>query len=215
MVTECRDPTCSERQAFGFVRNVFIIPHVIHGKGNWESAMAKGMARFPGLLGIGMDEGAAIVIHGDQCEVIGDSKVLLPDGSGANGDEELTAGARFDLPQAMKRMDVIVDAKTKTEIIDAMRKDLRESYVYPEMGDKLAAMLEEHHARGDYNSVTNTGEFIKLLNQQMSEIGHDPHLRVHYRAEAGEEMGPPPSPNYGFENTNIMLDGKIGYLKNA
>ena len=95
-----------DNRTFGFVRNVFIIPHVIQM--NWENRMAEGMAAFRGLLGIGVDAGAAIVVHGNQCEVIGASKVLLPNGSGADGKgyEVLTAGARFDLAQAMKKMNV-------------------------------------------------------------------------------------------------------------
>ena len=95
-----------DNRTFGFVHNVFIIPHVLQM--NWENRMAEGMAAYRGLLGIGVDAGAAVVVHGNQCEVIGDSKVLLPNGSGADGKgyEVLTAGARFDLAQAMKRMNV-------------------------------------------------------------------------------------------------------------
>lgn len=95
-----------DNRTFGFVHNVFIIPHVIQM--NWENRMAEGMAAFRGLLGIGVDAGAAVVVHGNECEVIGDSKVLLPNGSGADhkGYEVLTSGARFDLAQAMKRMNV-------------------------------------------------------------------------------------------------------------
>lgn len=95
-----------DNRTFGFLHSIFIIPHVIQMK--WENRMAEGMAAFRGLLGIGVDAGAALVVHGDQCEVIGDSKVLLPNGSGADGQgyEVLSAGARFDLVQAMKRMNV-------------------------------------------------------------------------------------------------------------
>ena len=95
-----------DNRTFGFVRNVFIIPHVIQM--HWENRMAEGMAMYRGLLGIGVDAGAAVVVQGNQCEVIGDSKVLVPNGSGPDhkGYEVLTAGARFDLAQAMKRANV-------------------------------------------------------------------------------------------------------------
>jgi hypothetical protein len=84
------------------IHNTFIIPHVIQMQ--WENRMAEGMAIQPGLLGIGVDAGAALVVHGNQCEVIGASKVLLPNGSGPDdkGYEALSPGARFDLAQAMK-----------------------------------------------------------------------------------------------------------------
>jgi cyanophycinase len=105
-----------DNRTFGFVHNVFIIPHVIQM--NWENRMAEGMAMYRGLLGIGVDAGAAIVIHGNQCEVIGDSKVLLPNGRGPDhkGYEVLTAGARFDLAQAMKRANV-QPAQSKNQVI--------------------------------------------------------------------------------------------------
>jgi hypothetical protein len=95
-----------DNRTFGFVRNVFIIPHVIQMI--WENRMAEGMAAYRGLLGIGVDAGAAVAVHGNQSEVIGDSKVLLPNGSGRDGKgyEALSAGTRFDLAQAMKRMNV-------------------------------------------------------------------------------------------------------------
>jgi cyanophycinase len=89
-------------KAFGFLPNIFILPHVLQM--NWENRMTEYMSTHPGLLGIGVDAGAALVVHGNECEVIGDSKVLVPNGSGADGKgyEVLSAGARFDLAQAMK-----------------------------------------------------------------------------------------------------------------
>lgn len=106
-----------DNRTFGFVRNVFIIPHVIQM--NWENRMAEGMAAYRGVLGIGVDAGAAVVVHGNQCEVIGDSKVLLPNGSGRDGKgyEALTDGTRFDLAQAMKRMNVQPAQSHNEEIV--------------------------------------------------------------------------------------------------
>lgn len=95
-----------DNRTFGLVRNVFIIPHVIQM--DWKNRMAEGMAAYQGLLGIGVDAGAAIVIHGNQCQVIGKSKVLVPNGSGKDGKgyEVCLAGARFDLAQAMRKAHV-------------------------------------------------------------------------------------------------------------
>ena len=75
---------------------------------NSKNRMAEGMAAYQGVLDIGVDAGAAIVIDGNQCQVIGDSKVLLPDGSGADGKgyRVCATGARFDLAQAMEKAKV-------------------------------------------------------------------------------------------------------------
>ncbi len=104
-------PFAEVLKAFGFLHNIFIIPHVIQM--NWENRMTEYMATHPGLLGIGVDAGAALVVQGNQCEVIGDSKVLLPNGSGAvgKGYEVLSAGARFNLAQAMKAAKVRLTAE--------------------------------------------------------------------------------------------------------
>ncbi len=95
-------PFAEVLEAFGFLHNIFVIPHVIQM--DWENRMKDYMAAHPGLLGIGVDAGAALVVHGNQCEVIGDSKVLLPNGSGPDGKgyDVLSAGTRFNLAQAME-----------------------------------------------------------------------------------------------------------------
>ncbi|HEY6308590.1 MAG TPA: cyanophycinase [Candidatus Angelobacter sp.] len=45
-----------------------------------ESDLVPVIASHPGLLGIGIDQETAIVVHGDDFEVIGDSKVIIHDG---------------------------------------------------------------------------------------------------------------------------------------
>lgn len=49
----------------------------------------------PELLGIGLDERTAIVVHGSQCEVVGPSKVAIY--TAGNPFYFLQAGDRFDL----------------------------------------------------------------------------------------------------------------------
>jgi cyanophycinase len=45
-----------------------------------ESDLVPVIASHPKLLGIGIDQGTAIVVHGDEFEIIGDSKVFIHDG---------------------------------------------------------------------------------------------------------------------------------------
>lgn len=45
-----------------------------------ESDLAPVIASHPKLLGIGIDQETAIVVHGDEFEIIGDSKVIIHDG---------------------------------------------------------------------------------------------------------------------------------------
>jgi cyanophycinase len=45
-----------------------------------ESDLVPVIASHPKLLGIGIDQETAIVVHGDEFEIIGDSKVIIHDG---------------------------------------------------------------------------------------------------------------------------------------
>lgn len=63
---------------FALLPNTAIDQHVIarHRVNDLDPVIAS----HPGLLGIGIDEETAIVVHGDTFEVIGNSKVIIHDG---------------------------------------------------------------------------------------------------------------------------------------
>ena len=64
---------------FGFLKNVAIDQHVIAR--NRQFDMFTILRKKPELLGIGIDEGTAIIVQGDKFEVDGASYVLVYDGS--------------------------------------------------------------------------------------------------------------------------------------
>ena len=87
-------------QGFGFLRQAAIDQHVLTR--HRENDLDPVIARYPKLLGIGIDESTAIVVHGDQFDVIGQSKVLIHDARyqpapGGARYYVLSAGDRFDL----------------------------------------------------------------------------------------------------------------------
>jgi cyanophycinase len=61
--------------------------------------MLEVVERHPGLLGIGLDEGTAILVSGDRAEIIGSSLVAFYNTHDSDGDSYyfLGAGAVFDL----------------------------------------------------------------------------------------------------------------------
>jgi cyanophycinase len=63
---------------FALLPNSAIDQHVIAR--HRESDLVPVIASHPRLLGIGIDQETAIVVHGDTFEVIGDSKVIIHDG---------------------------------------------------------------------------------------------------------------------------------------
>lgn len=84
-------------QGFGLLQNAAIDQHVIVR--HRENDLVPVIDAHPELLGIGIDESTAIVVHGDEFEVIGKSKVAIYDGKDHDGKKYyfLSAGQKFDL----------------------------------------------------------------------------------------------------------------------
>ncbi|HSJ25987.1 MAG TPA: cyanophycinase [Longimicrobiales bacterium] len=82
---------------FAFLRNTAVDQHLL-ARGR-EDHMLEVVARHPHLLGIGLDEGTAIVVQGDDAEVVGRGSVAFYNAAD-RGDLPyyfLGAGDRFDL----------------------------------------------------------------------------------------------------------------------
>lgn len=84
-------------QGLGFLRGVAVDQHIIAR--HREADLAQVVKAHPELLGIGIDEGTAIEVHGDTAMVLGRSKVAITDGRNHDGKPYyfLSAGDRFDL----------------------------------------------------------------------------------------------------------------------
>lgn len=72
-------------EGFGFIKNIAVDQHLLAR--NRQFDMFEILESRPELLGIGLDESTAIVVTQDTFEVIGDSKVLIYDGSFWSRDE--------------------------------------------------------------------------------------------------------------------------------
>ncbi|MEP7364129.1 MAG: cyanophycinase [Acidobacteriota bacterium] len=94
-------------KGFGYLKNVAIDQHLL--KRNRERDMVPVVLKHPELLGIGIDEGTAVVVKGDRFDVIGVSKVAIYEHAGAargNGFYFLNVGEGFDL-RARRRVAVL------------------------------------------------------------------------------------------------------------
>jgi cyanophycinase len=84
---------------FGYLRNVGIDQHVLRRNRHFD--LIEVVEANPELLGIGIDENTALVVQGDDAEVIGASYVLVYDNKTTTGDGGkfyfLAPGDRFDL----------------------------------------------------------------------------------------------------------------------
>ena len=84
---------------FGYLRNVGIDQHVLRRNRHFD--LIEVVEAHPELLGIGIDENTALVVQGDQAQVIGASYVLVYDNQSTVGDGGkfyfLAPGDRFNL----------------------------------------------------------------------------------------------------------------------
>jgi len=84
-------------RGFGFLKDVAINPHLTEAKRDTE--LVNVIDAYPNLLGIGLDEKAALVVQGDVFEVIGEGRVAIYDNKkhGGNWYYWLKPGDRFNL----------------------------------------------------------------------------------------------------------------------
>lgn len=86
-------------EGFGYLRNTGIDQHLLQRNRHFD--MLEVLEAYPDLLGIGLDENTAIVVRGDEAEVMGEGYVAIYD-AGARIDSGgafyfLAPGDRFDL----------------------------------------------------------------------------------------------------------------------
>ena len=120
---------------------------------------------------------------------------------------------------------VKVDAAARQRVIDGIAKNLKESYVYPDLARKMEDAIRANQKRGDYDAITDPDAFANRLTKDLQAVSHDKHLGVNYSAVKLPPEGKGPSPeeeaqfrkmlertNCSFEKIEI-LPRNIGYLK--
>jgi cyanophycinase len=84
-------------RGFGYIKNVAVDVHVV-ARG-YQNDLAKVIAAHPGLLGIGINEDAAVIVRRNTMTVIGYGGVLITDGEVHDGRPwyVIERGTQFDL----------------------------------------------------------------------------------------------------------------------
>jgi len=79
-------------EGFGLIKGVAIDQHMLTR--NRQDDLEEVVAKRPDVLGIGLDESTAIVVQGQQFEVVGASKVAIHDGRIVKGAQERNGGKK-------------------------------------------------------------------------------------------------------------------------
>ena len=119
---------------------------------------------------------------------------------------------------------VIVDAATRTMVIDLALAQLQKAYIFAETAEKMTAAVHARAAAKEYDAITDAREFADRLTRDLQDVSHDKHLRIRYSPEvlplrpeqptaeeraqalAGERRR-----NFGFERVE-RLEGNVGYI---
>lgn len=104
--------------------------------------------------------------------------------------------------------------------VQSIASMLRDSYVYPEVGERMAADILARLERGEYDGISDDRTLAERLTADLRALSDDKHLGVVHTPRAGSPgpAGPMRSPddlrreNYYFRKAEL-LQGNIGYLR--
>jgi len=104
-----------------------------------------------------------------------------------------------------------LDQTTVRKAIGGIATELREGYVFPDMGAQAADALEKALGARAYAGVTDPAQFAQQLTEQLRAITRDSHMRVIFGSPFRNQPPPAAPQDAGFEVRR--LDGNIGYIR--
>src|SRR5215213_3940379 len=126
--------------------------------------------------------------------------------------------------QGARQPDMTIDSATKTQVVDAILKELNDRYVFPEVAKQMETNIRQRIGNKEYEAITSAEEFAKKLTEDLQSVSRDKHLRVRYSAQPIPVRKPDSEPsaeqkaefennmkrmNFAFEKVE-RLPGNIG-----
>ena len=120
---------------------------------------------------------------------------------------------------------VTLDAALRQRVIDGVANSLKESYVYPDLAQKMEDAVRANQKRGDYVAITDADAFANRLTKDLQAVSHDKHLGVNFSPvklpPEGQKHNAEEEAQFRkmLERTNCafakveVLPRNIGYLK--
>lgn len=139
----------------------------------------------------------------------------------------LLAAGNIRAQERGAQTDITIDAATRSGVLDAVVKNLKDYYVFPQVADEIEKNIRERRRKKEYDSITSAAELAKVLTTQLREMSHDKHVSVNYSYKpvpVRKENAEPTAEerqgirnygetiNYGFEKVE-RLPGNVGYIR--
>lgn len=68
---------------------------------------------------------------------------------------------------------VKLDAAERQRVIDGVASNLQDSYVYPDLAQKMEDAIRDNQKRGDYDAITDPDVFASRLTNDLQAVSHD------------------------------------------
>lgn len=107
-----------------------------------------------------------------------------------------------------------LDAATRRGVVDEVAKLMTDEYAFPDVGRHAASAISQKLAAGDYDTVTDAGNFARRLTEDLNAVAQDRHLRVRGDGPdpgSAERRAKPQRSECGFTRVDV-LDQNIGYV---
>lgn len=115
---------------------------------------------------------------------------------------------------------VPMDSALRESTVHSVAESLREIYVYPELGQRMAEVLLRNQTEGLYGDLTTAGKLADRLTEDAVAVSKDLHVWVEAQNPMAQASTDPVNrdvselrrDNYDFREVRV-LPGNIGYIK--
>ena len=79
--------------------------------------------------------------------------------------------------------DMTVTPAMRTEVIEGVLRELKKSYVFPDVAKKMEEAVHARVKGKEYEQITSAAVFARTLTEHLRAVSHDKHLGVRYFAK--------------------------------
>lgn len=117
--------------------------------------------------------------------------------------------SKAEIPAQVSKPETLApDAVRK--VVDGIAAELREGYVFPELGKQAANAIQSDLRSDAYATASDPAEFARQLTERLRTLTSDSHVRVIHGDPFANRPIPSGPQGAGFETRH--LDGNVGYI---